>query len=610
MQFLKNGIFLLFSLLSFTTNAQVASHFTIHIGNFVNPKPLDFEKVQPLGFIYSQPSGNVTAIRMGGYSSSEKAAEIANNIRQVTGDNAQVLAVNVAAGQMVSMIQLGTEQANKPFSWQPYLSAGQLFFTLDNGQVKIMTGQYPNMEIARAQLPVLRSNGFPTAFPKQVNNVLLHPVGDFELGREKRPLIPLDFSRPDPPKTSDVVAKGGSITNTVSTTPSTSVPTPPKKGIPPAFKETTGKIVTPPAPDIVVEQPKTQPQTPPNSTNIIVPKSVSLPAVKASMPDIRGDVKRNSAYVLQTILKEEGVYKSSLDGFYGKGTTLAYQEIKNNNRQIQKYRILSEYMNNTSSDTSNELQENINNLWANPQLSMAGLDVSDSPLGKAYQAYFLMVYEGIDKRVNDLMNGAIKTAFTNKKVVNIPRFDYKATYAYNDLDQLLLHLRYIHEVSDEDVKVPCWMFQRHPGAALRAFDTRGGNDFLMANCGGFNEWEEIRILQAMSRDLSVRKLMSKDTLAMSQSALSRLYLAPKSLSERDAKILNEWNDTLWKGLEGWAIQDPMLGNMQVALKVVYYQSYVLLEDHFMDAGFSAAESKTLALQALQAVVGYHLDRFV
>lgn len=602
MQLLKNGIFVLFSFLFFSTNAQVASHYTVHIGSFVNPKPVDFEKIRNLGFIYSEPSGNVKAIRMGGYSSQQRAEEVALAIRNTTGDNAQVLAVNVGGGRLVPMIQLGTEQANKPFSWQPYLSAGQLFFTLDNGQVKIMTGQYPNMETARAKLAVLRTNGFPTAFPKEVNNVLLHQVSDFELGGEKRPLIPLDFNQTPPKKSSDVTAKGGAMTTAKSVVTTTTK----KEETPNSFQETTTKVIAP----IVVEQPTKPTTTTTNQTKVIVPKSVPLPAAKLSMPTIRGDVKRNSAYVLQTILKEEKYYKSSLDGFYGKGTKLAYEEAKNNNRQIQKYRILSEYMNNASIESGNELQKNINNLWANSQSAMAGLDVSDSPLAKAYQAYFLMVYEGIDQRVNDLMNDAIKTAFAGKKVTNIPRFDYNATYAYNDLDQLLLHLRYIHEVSNEDVKVPCWMFQRHPKAALRAFEIKGGDDLLMANCGGFNEWEEIRILQAIVQDLSARKLMSKDTLAMAQSTMSRLYLAPKSPNVTDAKALNEWNDKLWIGIEGWAIQDPMLADIQVALKVIYYQSYVLLEDHFMNAGFPAAESKTLALEALQATVGYHLDRFV
>ena len=597
MQLLKNGIFVLFSFLFFSTNAQVASHYTIHIGSFVNPKPLDFEKIRPLGYIYAQPSGNVTAIRMGGYSSQAAAEEVAISIRNQTGDNAQVLAVNVAGGQLVSMIQLGTEQANRPFSWQPYLSAGQLYFTIDGGQVKIMTGQYPNMEAARANLNNLRANGFPSAFPKEVNNALLHAAGQFELGGEKRPLIPLDFNEPITTKQPDMVAKGGQ-----SQTPPPSVPSVPKQDMPVSFGDT----------DPIVEAaaPTTTNKTKTTTSPVIVPKSVPLPSAKASLPQIRGDVKRNSAYELQTILKKEGVYKSSLDGFYGKGTTVAYEEIKKTNRQIQKYRILSEYLSNTDNESGGELQENINNLWANPQTAMAGLDVSDSPLAKAYQAYFLMVYEGIDQRVNDLMNGAIKTAFAGKKVTNIPRFDYKATYAYNDLDQLLLHLRYIHEVSGEGVKVPCWMFQRHPGAALRAFDARGGADFLMANCGGFNEWEEIRILNAMARDLSVRDLMSKDTLAAAQSVLSRLYLAPDLPGIEDAKSLNDWHEKLWKGLDGWAIQDPMLHDIQVALKVIYYQSYVLLEDHFMDAGFTANESKTLALEALQAIVGYHLDRFV
>jgi len=471
MQIWKNVFFVLFSLLSFSTFAQVDSYYTVHIGNFVNPKPLDFEKARHLGFIYTEKTGNTVAVRMGGYAQRERADEIAAAIRNTTGDFARVMPLNITGGQPVTMIQLGSEQANKPFSWKPYLAVGQLFFVLENGQVKILTGKYPDIETARANLANIRNNGFPSAFPKTVNNVLLHLAGEFELGGEKRPLIPLDFSKTEekpaqktqtlPQIEEKVVSKGKT---------NTSVPpvSQPQEEEPPvSFEMNSEKMKTPPPPP------------PPAASK---PKEVTVPAAstttaKAIPPTIRGDVKRNSAYVLQTILKENKKYSGSLDGFYGKGTKTAYLKMKKENRQIQKYRILSEYMSSVEN-------------------------------------------------------------------------------------------------------------------------------------GGFNDWEEIRILSAMARDISGRQVMSKNALSASQNTLNRLYTAPQKLSTIDAKAMNEWHEKLWKGMEGWALQDPMLENIRVGMKVVYYQSYVLLEDAFLKKGFSAPESKALALEALKAIVGYHLDRFV
>ena len=316
---------------------------------------------------------------------------------------------------------------------------------------------------------------------------------------------------------------------------------------------------------------------------------------------------------MQKVLKAEGSYKGSLDGFYGKGTKAAYDQELNSNRQLQKYRILSGYTAKPENDAPRgTLQFFVNNLWQDPKSALDGLEASKAPIAKAYRAYYLFANEGISQDVNTLMNQAIREAFANNKAVNLPRFDYKATYAYVDLDQLLLHIRYIHEVSQSKIAAPCWLFQRHPGAAMRAFEPKGSgdNEFLIQSCGGFWEWNEVQMLHAMAQDIAAQSQISEAKIALSQSELARLYLTPKALNEDERKAVENWNAALWKGIQGWSTRDPMLEEMATALRISYLQSEVLLEDFFMDEGFNEKESKALAMAALMALVGHQLERFI
>jgi hypothetical protein len=313
---------------------------------------------------------------------------------------------------------------------------------------------------------------------------------------------------------------------------------------------------------------------------------------------------------LQKALKSEGSYKGSLDGFYGKSTRSAYELALTNNRQLQKYRILAKYMAAPAEDApKGSVQFYINNLWDDPKAAVDGLAASKVPIARAYRAYFRYANEGQSKEVNWMMNEAIKEAFVGKKPAS-SKFDPTVRYAYEDIDQLLTHLRYIHEASPDGPSAPCWLFRKHPGPALKAFGPAEGSNLKLQACGGFWEWEEVKVLDAIARDLNGSSQTSEAAIAKSQSQLAQLYLTPKPLTDDERKALEAWNAKLWQGIEGWSSRDPMLAEIATAMKISYLQAEVLFEDFFMDEGFNEREAKALGLQAMKVLVGHHLERFI
>lgn len=588
MRLLKNLFLASFILSCFVGFAQnnIPQH-TIRIGTFVNPKPADFDQIRPLGFIYAerQPD-DYYSVMMGGYTSKSNAQKVADQIEAKGFNNPNVTKLDLKGGELVTMIQIDLKQATKNFKWEKYLDLEELYVILNDNQVKILTGIYPDVATARVQLSSIRAMGFSDAFVKNVNEALLHKVNDFEMWGEKRALIPLVFRDDAERKTRSRPAF-------------TEIPEPfedPDNRI--EKKENkTGNALTAKGIDSE-DEPITTPQTFERSFT-------------AALPNIRAKEKRNSALELQKVLKAEGTYDSSLDGYYGRGTKAAYEATIKNNRQIQKYKILAKYESESESrQYSNDLDYAVNQLWNYPDDAMADLSASNEAIAKAYRAYFIFTSEGPDSRVNNLMNAAIQQAFDGVKPTNIPRFDYKATYAYNDINQLLLHLRYIHEVSNQDVAVPCWLFQKHAGAAMEAFSFGEGSNIRMENCGGFWEWEEVALLTTIAADLDSRKKFDNAELTKSKTKLNQLFIAPDPLSTEEFKEVESWHKNLWTGVDGWAFRDPLLEEMGTALKIAYFQVYVLLEDHYMDEGYNKTEAKGLALSTLQSLVGYHLKRFV
>lgn len=612
MRYFKNLLFVLSLLISCTTVGaqEEIPRYTVQVGSFVNPKLPDFAAAGSLGFVFGKARAtNTTDVFVGGFTTQTEAEKVAGKLKEKGYDNAFVADLNTDGGQSVSIIQLATKKVGDKMNWENWLKAGNLYVLLNGSQVKIFTGIYPDIASAKADLTRLKELGFKDAFAKNANNALLHEIKEFELGgAAKKPLIPLNLAEKQAEEskkaeTPKEYAEETLLADAAKTIPKSETPVIGKNDLPKQESKTTPK-------EPVVKEKETPKPAEKEAVVLTAKEGVDL-MPQTSAPSIRATVKRTSALELQKTLKAEGAYKGSLDGFYGKGTKISYEQAVLANRQFQKYKILSKHTAKPDNIApKGSVQFFINSLWDDPKTSLDGLEASKAPVAKAYRAYFLFVSDGAGEDVNRLMNEAIKAAFMDKKAVNLPKFDYSATYAYFDVEQLLLHLRYIHQVSPDKPEAPCWLFRKHPGPALKAFESKGeGNDFRLQACGGFWEWEEVQILDVIAQDICAQSDMSEAKIAESKAKLAQLYLTPNALSDEERKTLEAWNSNLWKSIEGWASRDPMLGETATALRLSYFQTQVLLEDFFMDEGFNEKEAKGLALSALKSLVGHHLDRF-
>ena len=324
-------------------------------------------------------------------------------------------------------------------------------------------------------------------------------------------------------------------------------------------------------------------------------------------------VKRRSALELQKVMQAQGYYTSTLDGYYGPGTTQAYETILQQDPTLRKYRLLATEMPPAEPTTTpNRLQAAINDLLTDPQAPMV-VESADAPVAKAYQAYLLFRSLGPNYDVNNLMNQAISEAFASAAARQRTSFDYRASYAYPDLGQLILHLHYIHAAPGNDIAAPCWLYEEHPKETAKAHAAFAGDksgSLKLQACDQFLDWPEIRTLQALATEMNGSTKIDQARLSADASKRANLFVAPKALTAEEAKAAEDWHTHLWEGLNAWADKDPINRNLVLAMKIVYYQSEVRLEDFFMDRGFTADQSKSLAMATLKTMVGYHLERFV
>ncbi|HFC00248.1 MAG TPA: SPOR domain-containing protein [Phaeodactylibacter sp.] len=589
MRYITNLLVIAFSILAFTTtqankNTNPNYVYTIHIGAFDKAQISDFDDIQSIGYVYAYPlRDDLMQVFLGGYDSRSAARKVLPSVQQSGYPDAYVMRKAFDEGDEVVTVQIGMKSAGEDLDYGKYLKAGTIYISQNNNQVRILTGQYMNEKVAQQRAIQLKKIGFKNAFVKTINTVQLIKVTDFETGGAVADEI-----------VAVVITPKGEAEKPKKTPKSYDV----------LFKKTKNK-------------PKGNTTTPDdvptnyenNSKRIVIPAKKEKAVV---LPKIRVKVKRTSAIELQKVLKAEGTYKKSLDGYYGKGTAKAYAAIKKQNRQVKKYLLLSNMMDSeeNSSLKLSRLQAIINKVLDEPDNANSLLKAESSPLAKVYRAYILFQSEGPQPEVDRLMNGAIQQAFNKKKKLkNAPRFDYSATYSYQDLGQLLKHLNYIHAVS-EDAEVPCWIFSQHPIEAANAFAT-GGENLRMQNCGGdFMSWEETKLLKAIAEDLDPAYGLDKEQQAAYTSKRAKLFIAPQKLTGDEAKEALIWHKTLWTEMEKWGNADPVHDQRVVALKVAYFQSQVRIEDYFMNKGFTYKEAKPLAMSVLRTIVGAHFVNYL
>ncbi len=535
------------------------NYYKIQVGNFLNAKQADFEALQSVGFVHAtEGAGGLYTVLIGGYDDRAAVERALSEVRSKGYANAFIQEMSLNVGREIAIIQLATKSSTRPIDWETYARVGELYALIEGSAVKITTAPFPSLDAARLELNNIRAMGYADAFAKTINSVHLHRITQFETGL-KDELIPLSLD--NRPRDYNITPYGDA-------------------GMTPKTAETTA-----------------------------APRTVAAPA----MPRIRTSVKRRSVLELQKVLKAEGFYKSSLDGYYGDGTQSAYESMLEGDRRLQKYAILAEYMASpVQPSTNSRLQQAINDLPVDREAA-AFVQGSANPVAQAYQAYLLYTSAGPGSRVNDLMNSAIRAAFVGKRFASPPPFDYRSTYAYDNLEQLLLHVHYIHSAPGNEVAAPCWLFQRHPQEMTKVFERYARvatPDFPIQACDQFLSWPEVNMTQTIALDLNPDAKLDPQKMAQGASLRALLFLTPQPLNNSDAADLDNWNNRLMAGLDGWAARDPLHKSIVKAFKVTYFQAQVRLEDYFMDKGFDEKQAKPLAQATLRTIVGYHLERFV
>lgn len=568
------SFFIALSMLPLTATSQ---YYTVNVGTFVDASVEDFRSLRSQGFVYgASMEGNLHQVLIAGYQDRSTAERVLEDVKKAGYSTAYIQERYPADGRSMTVIQLATLDASKLINWSRYTSAGSLFGISDGRQIKVVTGTYNNRAEAADDLDRIKELGFKDAFIRQVNSIFLHPLGIFETGiaPRKKPLIPIELDENPPPATNN--------TNAGPTT----------YGNPPANTGMTARSGNVSARNSAA--PNNEPPT-------------------VEVPNIRADVKRRSALDLQRVLKVNGTYSGSLDGLYGPGTTAAYEEMVNQNRQFRKYQLLGHDWELTNSAASgNVLQQAINDLSTDPSASNV-LERYDDPIAKAYRAYNLFQIMGPSSEVNTLMNTALAEGFVDVNMAGMPPFDPKATYSYQRIDQLIQHMYYLHAVPNLPYSAPCWLLERHPAetAQAQAGFVQGGG-LLRPNvqdCDPFTRWPEVRTLLAVASDLNGDAERDNAKWGQASSLRAQLYLSDEPLSSDMGKVVTSWNKRLWQNMNSWAAEDPVHQRMVTALKVSFFQAQVLLEDYYMNQGFEVKEAKPLALATMRTLVGYQLERF-
>ena len=560
--------------------AQDNSFFTIQVGTFIDAKAEDFKPLQDVGLVYARDvGGNLREVYVGGYDSREAAEKAAGEIRKKGYANSFIQERRASDGQPTVVIQMATRKMDSKLEWEKFMEAGSLYGIPTGNLLKVVTGPYSNTDVAQKDLARVRKLGYKDAFVKTANSVELIPLTDFETG-VKKPLIPIGFDESAPR-----IA---------------------------ASQPSSYEVLTPRTPD-APQQPESQ--SIPSSYDYYAGAPAAATAATtgstSAMPAINGKVKRNSVLELQKVLKSSNTYQGALDGYYGNGTASGYETFAKQNRTVQKYQLLAENMPAPGQDkTDNALQGVIDALASNPSAG-ARLDAFNEPIARAYRAYEIFSAMGPSADVNRMMNGAIQDAFAKQGSLGLP-FDPRATYAYQDIGQLALHIYYIHCASGTSITAPCWLASRHPQEAARAYQACAGapNAALVQACGQFENWPEIKVLVAIAADLNTDQNFNQQRLTQAASERARLYAAPTPLNTAEEKAVVGWSRNLISGMNSWATRDPLHQQINTAFQAMFFQSQARLEDYFMAKGYDAGQASGLALATLHTLVAYHLQRFV
>lgn len=322
-------------------------------------------------------------------------------------------------------------------------------------------------------------------------------------------------------------------------------------------------------------------------------------------------IKRHSVQALQKLMTEQRTYFGNPDGLLGKNTSAAIGLYQSSNEKYQQYVLLAENESFSVDVEEYTLQYYIDMIAHDPQRANEGLREFTHPIAKVFRAYLHLNGDVpvADRTtvVNRLMHMASDQVFKYYKEKT--RFDFSMKFSYEDLEQWMLHSRCILEAVKDEPAVPCWLFQRHPQIAAKAFAPYWNNNrdeyTMSSDCGSFFEFTEMKILMTIAKDFASDKAKGKARLA----ELNLLYANPLALDREEMKGLESWNGRLWQSLREWSTTSPLQQKLYSTLRFSYYHALIKLEDFYIEKGFSGLDARSLSLKALKYSVGCALDEY-
>ena len=323
-------------------------------------------------------------------------------------------------------------------------------------------------------------------------------------------------------------------------------------------------------------------------------------------------IYRASVKELQQALAQEGAYRSGIDGYFNAATEQAYDFFLERNRLMTRYTAAAQVNKEETSSTTSRLNDMLNHLDkdANPVASLASIN---HPLSKAYMAYNSFTSRGSGFETNNLMNGAIREVFSSRNVSNQISFDSKAAYAYTDLRQFMLHLYFLHAALGEEYPLPCWLNDKHPQESAEAqglFNASSTLPLPTQTCEEQPEAEQSssRVLQLLAEDIGVDK-PAEALIKQAADHRTQLLAGKVQVSATEQTQLDAWSTELLNKLNIWAAQDPLHAELVRTFRVVFYQTQMELENHFINQGMPVPKARYMALATEHTLVSPFLQRF-
>lgn len=535
--------------------AQQNVQLYVHVGNFSNPSYNDFTKISHLGFLHAKKTDATRAdVFLIGFEGREKAEEALANIKRLGFTQADLASKDISKGVAKYYVQLGSVEKNKQVNWSKFEAVPSLF-VFPQEELKIVAGPFRTLEEARRELETLKSKGFSDAFARELNEMATFPIGAFEsnqlLSDVKQSTI------------SALTIKGES-------------------------------------PSVTTEE----------YVSFWPPKTMD--AKIGATPNILSTLKRNSVLSLQKILKSENYYPGVLSGYYNDATKTSFENALKNLPEMKSFTSKNE----VKTGASVELDKLSSIIDQMPEIKepFVAINKYSDPLAKAYSAYLTFLKNGAGKEVDLKMNAAIKGAFSglSKLPPNMPFFDFKAVYSYPNIEQLILHLFYIHSTPDNTIPTPCWLFNAHrkeTQAAVNRFNEAKVKNAAISGCDYAMDWQDFQLLNNIMVYLGGKQ---PDQQELFQAAEERafLYNSTQALDAASSKSALLWEVKVWEKLELWGKKDPINVRMLSALKIAYFQSFIRIEDHFLQKGMVGADAKNMATAVIATVMTPYLDRFM